>query len=147
MATLINRSAYEVRVRRRAGLTRSFSHENAEDARRYLKVLREQGHKARLDQGDEHWYVRIRKKGNPAQNFDGGCLQDAQAAARIKAERAKGLFRDYTKGHRVTFAELIERYIEKVCPRHKSCEIERTILESLLLCGASIWMRTARQSG
>lgn len=133
MATLSNRSQYTVRVPRHADLTRSFSHENVAGARQYLKALREQGYAPRLEQGNEHWYVRVRKKGYPEQNFDAGSLEVARAAAaRIEGERRNGLFTDYTKGHRVTFAELIERYIEKVCPRHKSCEIERTILESLL---------------
>ena len=54
MASFINRSAYTVSVPRRADLTRSFSHENVAAARHYLKALREQGHTARLEQGDTH---------------------------------------------------------------------------------------------
>ena len=133
MATLINRSSFTVRVPPRAELTRSFSHENVEGARQYLESLRAQGHVPRLEQGDDHWYVRIRKRGYPQQNFDAGSLEDAQAAAaRIEAERRTGLFVDYTSGHRVNYAELIERYAEKVCPDHKGCEVERSILESFL---------------
>lgn len=133
MATLINRSRYTVRVARKPELDREFPHTEVEAAREYLKSLREQGHPGRLEQGDEHWYVRIRQRGYAELNFDGGPLQKAEAAAaRIEAERTSGLFTDYTKGHRVSFAELIERYVQEVCPRHKSCAIERTILESLL---------------
>ena len=133
MASFINRSAYTVSVPRRPDLTRSFSHENVAGARHYLKALREQGHTARLEQGDTHWYVRIRKKGYPPQNFDGGSLKDAQAAAaRIEAEHRTGLFVDYTSGHRISYAELIERYTEEVCPEHKGCAVEQTILESVL---------------
>ena len=48
--------------------------------------------------------MRIRKKGYPELNFDGGSYEDAKtAAARIEAERKTGLFIDYTSGHRVNF--------------------------------------------
>ena len=55
--------------------------------------------------------MRIRKKLYPAQNFDGGSLKDAHAAAaRIEAGHRTGLFVDYTSSHRISYAELIERY-------------------------------------
>ncbi len=133
MAPLSNRSQYTVRVPRRADLERTFSHEDLNGAREYLNELRKQGHSPKLEQGDEHWYVRIRKKGYPELNFDGGPYEDAKAAgARIEAERRTGLFIDYTSGHRITYAELFERYVEEVCPEHKGCEVERSILESFL---------------
>lgn len=81
------------------------------------KELRAQGHPARLEQGDDHWYVRIRQQGHPQLNFDGGSYEEAQSsAARIEAERRTGPFIDYTHGHRVRLAELIERYVDEMCP-------------------------------
>ena len=56
MATLSNRSQYTVRVPRRADLERTFSHEDLNGARKYLNELRQDGHVARLEQADEHWY-------------------------------------------------------------------------------------------
>lgn len=133
MATLVNRSRYTVRVLHKPALKRHFPHSELAAARKYLKQLHEQGHPARLEQEDEHWYVRIRQKGYPDLNFDGGRHEDATAAvARIEAERKTGLFIDYTKGHRVTYAELFERYVQEVCPDHKGCEVERLVLESFL---------------
>jgi integrase len=114
-------------------LEREFPHDRINAAREYLKELRDQGHPARLEQADEHWYVRIRQKGHPELAFDGGSYDSAQAAAnRIEAERHQGLFLDYTKGHRAILADLIERYIQEVCPLHKGCAVETSILESLL---------------
>ena len=133
MATLINRSRYTVRVPRRAELTRQFTYTQATVARAYLEELRAQGHPAALEQGDDGWLVRIRQKGYPELNFRSTSLEAAESdAARIEAERRTGLFIDYTKGHRITFAELIERYVEEVSPLHKGCEVERAVLESLL---------------
>ena len=43
------------------------------------------------------------------------------------------LFIDYTAANRVNLAYLIERYVQEVCPRHKGCDVEIAILESLLL--------------
>lgn len=74
---------------------------------------------ATLEQGDDGWLVRIRQKGYPTLNFRSISLEAAESdAARIEAERRTGLFIDYTKGHRITFAELIERYVEEVSPLH-----------------------------
>jgi len=60
MATFINRSQYTVRVLHKPALKRDFPHSELAAAHAYLKELREQGHPARLAQGDDHWYVRIR---------------------------------------------------------------------------------------
>jgi integrase len=133
MATFINRSQYTVRVLHKPALMRDFPHSELAAAREYLQELREQGHPARLEQGDEHWYVRIRKKGYPELSFDGGRYEDAKAAvARIEAERKTGLFIDYTSGHRACYAELFERYVKEVCPDHKACDVEQSVLESFL---------------
>jgi hypothetical protein len=90
MATLSNRSSYTVRVPRRGEFERRFSHEDLKGAREYLNELRQQGHSPKLEQADEHWYVRIRKKGYPELNFDGGPYEDAKAAAGIGVHGALG---------------------------------------------------------
>ena len=53
-------------------------------------------------------------------------------AAQIKAERRTGLFIDYTAAHRVSLAQLIERYVQEVWPLDKGSDVETTILESFL---------------
>jgi len=106
MATFINRSHYVVRVPRRAGLERTFAHGEVRSARRYSKSC-----------GVKLTPPSIRQRGYADLNFDGGSYEDAEAsAARIEAERKTGLFVDYMSGHRVNYAELIERYVQEVCP-------------------------------
>jgi hypothetical protein len=55
------------------------------------------------------------------------------SAQRIEAEPDTGLFIDYTAGHRVIFADLIERYIDEGCPSLKSSEVDTVSLESFLI--------------
>jgi integrase len=137
LATLINRSRYTVTVAHHDEHTREFPHDKSEAAREYLQSLRPKFPRARISQGDDQWYVRIRQRGYKTLNFDAGSYDNAQAeAARIEAERRAGLFIDYTAAHRVNLAHLIERYVQEVCPRHKGCDVETAILESLLFdCG------------
>jgi integrase len=133
MATFHNRSRLNVSVEDRTELNRQFPHTERDAARRYLKALRAEGHTPVLTQGDDAWWVRIRRAGYPKMNFRAGSYQEAlHTAQRIEAEQATGLFIDYTAGHRVIFAELIERYIDEVCPSLKSCEVDTASLESFL---------------
>jgi integrase len=133
MATFHNRSRLAVSVEDRADLTRQFPHTNKDDARRYLKALRAEGHTPVVSQGDDAWWVRIRRTGYPCMNFRAGSYQEAlHSAQRIEAEQATGLFIDYTAGHRVIFADLIERYVDEVCPTLKSCAVDTVSLESFL---------------
>ncbi len=133
MATFHNRSRLAVWVEGRADLTRQFPHTERAAARQYLKALRAEGHTPVLSQGDDAWGVRIRKAGSPKMNFRAASYQEAlHTAQRIEAEQATGLFIDYTAGHRVIFADLVERYIDEVCPSLKSCEVDTVSLESFL---------------
>jgi integrase len=133
MATFHNRSRLAVSVPGRTDLTRQFPHTKLNAARDYLRALRAEDHSPVLTQGDEAWGVRIRRSGSPKMNFRAGSYEEAlHTAQRIEAEQATGLFIDYTAGHRVIFADLIERYIDEVCPSLKSCEVDTASLESFL---------------
>lgn len=50
----------------------------------------------------------------------------------IEAQRARGLMIDYTAARKITFADLVQRYIDEECPRHKGCDVERYTLSSFL---------------
>ncbi|MEY4763217.1 MAG: hypothetical protein RLZZ200_3074 [Pseudomonadota bacterium] len=133
MATLINRSRFRVRVPRKPELERLFPYDAPKLARQYLLELREQGFQGNIDQLDESWLIRIRQKGHKAVNITCASKQEASdTIEKIEGERRRGLFVDYTSGHRTCFAELFLQFADKVCPRHKSCDVERAILLSMV---------------
>ncbi|MCL6468078.1 MAG: site-specific integrase, partial [Ralstonia sp.] len=120
MATIENRSKYVVSVKNNDALQRTFPFSELQRAKAYCVELREQGYKPKLGQLEDTFLVRIRQKGHKAQQFTVDSLAEAESAvARIEAERRAGLFRDYTRAHNVTFADLIRRYMEEEGPQHK----------------------------
>ncbi|AQV95651.1 site-specific integrase [Cupriavidus necator] len=123
MATIENRSRYIVAVKNKDALQRLFPYSELQRAKAYCAELRERGYKPRLDQLEDAYLVRIRQKGHKPQQFTVDSLAEAESAvARIEAERKTGLFRDYTKAHNVTFADLIRRYAEEEGPKHRGWE-------------------------
>ncbi|HEX5460778.1 MAG TPA: hypothetical protein VFX20_12485 [Steroidobacteraceae bacterium] len=91
MATFINRSHYTVSVDRRRDHKCEFPYDKESEARAYLESLRAQGLSAQISQGDDHWYVRIRRRGYSELSFDGGSYKDAKAAAdRIEGSERPG---------------------------------------------------------
>ncbi|MRT01409.1 tyrosine-type recombinase/integrase [Ralstonia pickettii] len=120
MATIENRSKYVVTVKHNDALQRTFPFTEFQRAKAYGMELRQQGYKPKLGQLEDTFFVRIRQKGHKAQQFTVDSLAEAEGAvARIEAERRAGLFRDYTKAHNVSFADLIRRYMEEEGPKHK----------------------------
>ncbi|KGW85329.1 integrase [Burkholderia pseudomallei] len=123
MATIENRSRYVVTIKNNDALQRLFPYSELARAKAYCAELRERGYKPKLGQLEDAYFVRIRQKGHKTQQFTVDSLADAESAvARIEAERKTGLFRDYTKAHNVTFADLIRRYAEEEGPKHKGWE-------------------------
>lgn len=134
MASVTNRSNYCVSVKHRPDLTREFPFDALARAKAYAQSLKDQGFKPALAQGEDRILVRIRAKGRPAQTTTVGSFQEAEdTIARIEGERRNGLFRDYTRAHRVTFAQLMRDYLEDRHNRkHKGAHTERVILEGFI---------------
>ncbi|QKL60742.1 site-specific integrase [Ralstonia solanacearum] len=123
MATIENRSRYTVSVKNNDARKQLFPFTELARAKAYCAELRRQGYKPKLDQLEDAFFVRIRQKGHKEQSFTVDSLADAESAvARIEAERKTGLFRDYTKAHNVSFADLIRRYMAEEGPKHKGWE-------------------------
>jgi hypothetical protein len=113
LATIEDRSRMRVKVKGHPRLNRIFLYSNTRAAQDYLHELREKkGHKEAQLTSTEDWFlVRIREKGYPEQGFFCQSFDEAEATAqRIEAERHTGLYKDYTRGHRITLAEVIKRF-------------------------------------
>ena len=132
MASITNRSRYTVTVTRRHDLTKSFPHIAKGRATEYCATLRSQGLTPRLSQGSDAWLVRM-GSGRQRSSFLARSREEAQHTVNeIEAQRARGLMIDYTAARKITFAELVQRYIDEECPRHKGCDVERYTLSSFL---------------
>ena len=124
MATIENRSRFSVTIKHRADLSRFFPFTKLAQAGAYMDELSKQGFKPKLDQLDEHWLVRIRKTGHKPLQATFESQHEADTfVMKVEEERRRGLFADYTKAHKTTFAELLVRYLQDEAPRHKSHDI------------------------
>lgn len=133
MATISNRSPYQVSVRNQPALARRFPLTQKAEARAHLEALRSQGLKAVLTQGENRLLVRIRNLGHPDVTLKASSYAQAeQAILRVESERRAGLFVDYSRAQKMTLARLFERYVEEECPRHKGCAIETYTLKGFL---------------
>lgn len=133
MATFANRSRYYVKVKGREDLTREFPYNAVEQVTAYRDAQRAQGFKPTVGQHEDCILVRVRTKGFKPQQYTARSVREAQGiAAKIREERTRGLFIDYTKSQRVTLAELIARYIREECPKHKGAEPEAYRLNAFL---------------
>jgi integrase len=123
MAKVENRSRYIVSVKNNDALTREFPYSQLADASAYLSELRRQKFKPSLRQLEDTIAIRLRQKGYPNVNLTVHSVQEAtDLIAQIESERRHGIIRDYTKARRVTFADLISRYMEEEGPTHKGWE-------------------------
>jgi hypothetical protein len=78
--------------------------------------------------------VRIRQKGYKDKNIVVRSYADADdTIVHIESERRRSLFIDYTTAHRVTLAELMQRYMQdKVCRKHKGAKVEAWTLKGFI---------------
>ncbi|RQR39430.1 hypothetical protein DIE23_02445 [Burkholderia sp. Bp9143] len=114
MASITNRSRFFVSVRQRDDLHREFSFHRLTDAKAYHTELVAQKLKPRLGQYEDTIEIRIRQKGWPTVNYTAGSIAEAEKTVqKIEEERSRGLFRDYTKAHQVTFVDLIRPFDTK----------------------------------
>ena len=82
--------------------------------------------------GPYQWTARVRKKGiSTAKTFE--TKREAEAwAAVIESELVRGTFIDRSLAERMSFKEVIERYLCDVVPTHKGAESEALRLKKVL---------------
>lgn len=132
-SSIQNRSPFVVTVRSDASLNRRFVYSRRAEAATYLKLLKARGVKARLEQLETAFQLRIRRKGVPNQYVTFDTLEDAQQAKlQIEADLSVSVVRDYAIATRTTLRELMERYLTEVVPSHKGADIEATRIRRLL---------------
>ena len=133
MASIENRSRLKVTVKNRDDLAKTFTYSAIKAVKAYIFDLKAQGFKPNASCLNDSFAVRIRQVGYPDQ-----CLfADTEQAAidiqqRMESERRQGLFIDYGKARRVTFGDLLARYLREEAPRHKGLEVEGYIINAVL---------------
>ena len=133
MATIENRSRYCVTVKNRDDKTRRFPYTQFAKAEAYMDSLLGESLKPSAKQEDDQFFVRIRQKGYRKQQMTFDSRQKAEDfCQQIDSERSRGLFRDYTKSHSITFADLMVRFLLKEAPKHKSFQMQAYKLEGWL---------------
>ena len=112
MASIENRSHYQVTVKNRDDLTKIFPHNQVKKAEAYCQLLLSQKSKPKLSRLDDHFIVRVREKGVAEQTLHAGSLGQAeQIKMKLKVEHGQGLFVDYSKGQNTTLAQAMIRYL------------------------------------
>ncbi len=133
MASIENRSHYQVSVKNRDDLTKTFPHDKQKNAEAYCQSLQVQNFKPKLILLDDHYMVRIRKKGHEDQVLYANSRKEAELVrAKLRVERSQGLFIDYSKARNTTLAELMIRYLREEAPRNKSFEIDAYKINAML---------------
>jgi hypothetical protein len=133
MVTPENRSKFTVLVAKKPALTRRFAFSQHNATQQYLTELLAKGLAAKVTQDEDVWYVRIHRKGHPAQAQTFPTFEEAGAFIKVfEASESTGLVRDYTAAAQVTVAQLIARYIKEECPRHKGGDNYTLILNAMV---------------
>lgn len=133
MASIENRSHYQVSVKNRDDLTKTFPHDKQKKAEAYCQSLLVQKFKPKLILLDDHYMVRIRKKGHEDQVLYANSLKEAELVkAKLRVEHSQGLFIDYSKAQNTTLADLMIRYLREEAPRNKSFEIDAYKINAML---------------
>lgn len=133
MAHIANRSRFRVTVKNRPDLTQHFSFSKVAAVEAYMKELRAQGYRPRAEQLDESWLVRIRERGH--KQLEATFNSEAAATQFIEKtseERKRGLFIDYTDALKVTFADVLVRYLLEEAGKKKSGAVLAYVLEGWL---------------
>lgn len=134
MASIENRSHYEVSVKHRTDLTLTFAHSAKSKAEEYCQSLKDQGLKPKLGRLDNYYVVRDRSVSRKEQTLRASSKAEAEAIqARLDGEHKQGLFIDYAQGYKTTLADLLIRYLSEEAPRHKSFEVLGYKINALLM--------------
>lgn len=133
MASIENRSHYQVTVKSRDDLTRTFAHCAKKKAEAYLTSLAAQKLKPKLARLDNYYAIRDRSVSRPEQTLYARSKAEAEhIKARLESEHQQSLFINYAQGYKTTFADLLIRYLREEAPRHKSFEVEAYKINALL---------------
>ncbi|VVE76974.1 integrase [Pandoraea captiosa] len=125
MASIENRSHYQVTVKHRDDLAQTFAHSTRKKAEAYCETLKAQGLKPKLSRLDNYFVVRTRSVSNKNQFLVASSEQEANdIKQRLESEQRQGLFVNYAQAHKTTLADLLVRYLREEVPRHKSFEVE-----------------------
>lgn len=133
MASIENRSRFQVSVKNRSELTKTFAHTSKSKAEEYCQSLASQKLKPKLTRLDDTFIVRIRSQGCDEQILRAKSLEEAKLfKAKLKVEHAQGLFINYAKAQSTTLADLLIRYLWEEAPRNKSFEVEAYKINAML---------------
>lgn len=133
MASIENRSRYQVSVKNRDDLTKTFAHSSKTKAEEYCQSLAQQKLKPKLSRLDDNYIVRVRTRGRDDQVLNANSLKDAELVkAKLKVEHSQGLFIDYSKAQNTSLADLLIRYLWDEAPRNKSFEVEAYKINAML---------------
>lgn len=133
MASIENRSHFEVSVKHRSDLSQTFAHSAKHKAEQYCQSLKDQGLKPKLGRLDNYYVVRDRSISRKEQTLRASSKAEAEAIqARLDCEHKQGLFIDYAQGYKTTLADLLIRYLREEAPRHKSFEVVAYKINALL---------------
>lgn len=143
-SNIVNRSPWLVTVRTRPERDRRFSFVQRQAAEAYLEALIAEGLKGKLVQLETSFQLRLRRVGMKDQvvTFDTR-LAAEQALRHIESQHSVGIVRDYIVATRYTLADLIQRYITEVVPRHKGGEVEICRLRRILRTEAFVDLKLA----
>lgn len=133
VASIENKSNYEVTVKNRADLTKAFSHTAKLAAEEYCRSLESQKFKPRLSRLDNSFIVRDRSISRKVQTITASSLIEAQDIKnRLESEHRRSIFTDYAAGYQTTFADLLVRYLWEEAPRQKSFEVVAYKINAML---------------
>jgi integrase len=133
MASIENRSRFVVAVQNRDDLTKTFTYSALKALKAYIDKLKTQGFKPKASRLNDSFAVRVRQVGYPDQCIFATSEQEAvDIQQRIESERRQGLFVDYGKARRVSFGDLLARYLREESPRHKGFEVEGYVINAIL---------------
>ena len=133
MASIENRSRFKVTVQNRDDLTKTFTYSAVKALKAYIAEMKGNGFKPKASRLNDSFAVRIRQIGYPDQCLFAATEQEAiDIQQRMESERRQGLFVDYGKARRVSFGDLLARYLREESPRHKGFEVEGYIINAIL---------------
>lgn len=133
MASIENRSHYQVTVKNRDDLTQTFAHSAKNKAEAYCRSLATQKLKPKLARLDNYYAIRDRSVCRPEQTLYAKSRAEAEyIKGRLESEHHQSLFIDYAQGYKTTLADLLIRYLREEAPRHRSFEVEAYKINALL---------------
>jgi hypothetical protein len=141
MASIENRSCFVVKVCNVPTLTQTFAYNRESALKAYIADLKSHGYKPKLTRTDDSFAIRIREVAHSTQCLYASTEEEEEEEEeeeavnikqKIEGKRDRSLFVDYAKGPRVTFADLLARYLHEISPRHKGFKTEGYLINAIL---------------